>query len=304
MRSLEENERILRSVLAEDLTPATSHPGYEVLQGRYLLNGHINRIIRSYAKVATHLPETASICVLGASPLEGFLLRRLLPKCSCTLFGSPEHLVYDSACQYQFLRALPERPYQTIITSRRHNIETRLPVDSQSYDCVVCFEALEHLRQDPLSVVVEAHRALKTDGILFLSTPNLNSARSIHRALSWENPMFFPSFGPPPSGIIHAHEYSIVELLVLLQRGGFVVDNLETFNHKSGPHFDHDNAYRSKALLPTEVVSRWGLNSPQREIIETALANHPLRGDYIFVCAAPSREPNREPFAPLYHLPT
>jgi hypothetical protein len=95
-----------------------------------------------------------------------------------------------------------------------------------------------------------------------------------------------------------------VELLVLLQRGGFAVDNLETFNHESGAQFDHDTAYRSKALLPTEVVSRWGLDGHQLTFIESALANHPLRGDYIFVCAAPAREPKREPFAPLYHLPT
>lgn len=227
MRSLEENQTILRSIVAQGLTPKTTHPGYEVLKSRYLDNGHINRIVRSYAKVATHLSRDASICVLGASPLEGFLLKHILPQCSFTLFGSPEHLAYESASDYDFLRSPPERSYQTVITVRRHNIESRLPFDNGTYDCVICFETLEHLRQDPLGLVVESHRILKPHGTFFLSTPNLNSARSLQRAVSWESPMFFPSFGPPPSGIIHAHEYSVLELLALLIRGDSKFSNLK-----------------------------------------------------------------------------
>lgn len=302
MRSQEDNQRILRSIVVEELTPHSSHPGYEVLKKRYLDNGHINRIVRSYATVAAHMSTSASICILGASPLEGFLLQRLLPGCSCTLFGSPEHLGYESATDYEFTRNAPERPYHTVITSRRHNIESRLPVDNQVYDCVICFETLEHLRQDPLALVAEAHRVLKKGGLFFLSTPNLNSARSILRALSWESPMFFPSFGPPPSGIIHAHEYSISELLALLQQGGFNVSHLETFNHESDHTFNHDRAYRSKGLVPSEVVTRWGLEDVSPPNLEATLLNHPLRGDYIFISATPSGAPSSQAFAPLYHL--
>jgi len=115
--------------------------------------------------------------------------------------------------------------------------------------------------------------------------------------------MFFPSFGPPPSGIIHVHEFAVAELLALLQHGGFEVSDLETFNHESGPEFNHDHAYRSKALLPAHTISRWGLEDAPPTPLQLTLEAHPLRGDYIFVSAAPSGVPNSSPYAPLFYSP-
>ena len=48
---------------------------------------------------------------------------------------------------------------------------------SESFDCVVSIEAMEHL-ENPWHLVREANRVLKTQGTLILTTPNILSIRS------------------------------------------------------------------------------------------------------------------------------
>ena len=46
-----------------------------------------------------------------------------------------------------------------------------LPFDDDEFDCVVCFEVIEHL-SEPQNLLPELARVLKADGTLFISTPN------------------------------------------------------------------------------------------------------------------------------------
>ncbi len=48
----------------------------------------------------------------------------------------------------------------------------RLPFLSSSQDCVIACETFEHLNFNPLPVIAEINRVLKTDGILYISMPN------------------------------------------------------------------------------------------------------------------------------------
>lgn len=47
---------------------------------------------------------------------------------------------------------------------------TETPLKTASVDCILCTEVLEHLK-DPQACVDEIHRLLRTDGLVFVSTP-------------------------------------------------------------------------------------------------------------------------------------
>lgn len=59
------------------------------------------------------------------------------------------------------------------------DIETgELPYGDDRFDCIVCADILEHLR-DPWSVLAKLRRVLRDDGVLVASIPNLASLRVV-----------------------------------------------------------------------------------------------------------------------------
>ncbi len=50
----------------------------------------------------------------------------------------------------------------------------KFPFDDNEFDSVICREVLEHVT-DPYHVIKEAHRVLKPEGTLLLTTPNSNN---------------------------------------------------------------------------------------------------------------------------------
>ena len=287
----------LQALFHKEFIPTIPHAGYETLRKRYLENGHKDRLIESYSRIIPSLAKTDSVLLMGASPLEGFILRRTVPDISLKMIGSPESLLYRSPEEYDFFRQHDVQRDGELHSVERHNIETSLPLPDASFDTIVCLEVLEHLRRDPLFTLCEMRRLLKTGGTLFLSTPNINSARSVRRALQWENPMFFPSFGPPPMGILHAHEYSVREVLLLLDRAGFTPRELSSFNHVTLDSFDHDARYRCGGSVPFPIVEEVDASS---EALFEKLKDHPLRGDYLFIQAVGEHRYNPEPIDPIY----
>lgn len=290
--------KTLRSLFDKELTPTISHAGYETLRKRFLDNGHKERLIESYSRIIPSLNSNASVLIMGASPLEGFLIRHIVPEISLKMIGSPESLLYRSPDEYTFFRQHDAHEGGELYSVERHAIESALPLPDASFDVLICLEVLEHLRRDPLFTLCEMRRLLKTSGTLFLSTPNINSARSIRRALEWENPMFFPSFGPPPTGIIHAHEYSVREILLLLERSGFAPQEVASFNHAILDSFDHDERYRCGGTIPLHMIEETSASS---EAFFEKLKTHPLRGDYLFIRATGEHPSNPEPIHPLYY---
>jgi len=292
----------LTRVIAESLTPQSEHRGFSQFKSRYIQNGHIGRLIDSYARILSEIPPQATVVVLGASPLEGFLLEQTKRIRAYQLYGSPEHLSYRSADDFEFTRDLCGPSDGQVYAVKRHNLETPLPDANESFDAVICLEVLEHLRRDPLAFMGEVRRVLKPSGSLFLSTPNLNSARAISRALDWESPMFFPSFGPPPSGIIHAHEYSLFEVLALVTRAGLRVERIDSFDHPQTDSFNHDLQYRSRKLLDQDTLTRLKISGVETSEIIAEIRSSPLRGDYLFLQASRTGESNQQPYATLFHL--
>ena len=92
----------------------------------------------------------------------------------------------------------------------------------ESFDVVLLTEVLEHLREYPARVLIEARRLLRPGGILLVTTPNAASIpQRVRLALgrSVYSPLDDWIFGLPHAR--HAREYTVRELGDLLGHAGF-----------------------------------------------------------------------------------
>lgn len=296
-REKNDADRKVQALFDRELCATTRHSGFEVLHKRYIDNGHKERLITAYGMIYPCLAHAQQALVVGASPLEGFLLSRLAPHLKVRMIGSPESFIYQSPDAFEFSRHVSGAERGECFSVERHNIEISAPFADGSFDVVICLEVIEHLRRDPLGAICDMRRLLRDGGLMYLSTPNLNSVNAIRRSLEWESPMFFPSFGPPPVGVIHAHEFSVREIELLVRRAGFTIDKFYSFNHAILPEFNHDERYRCGS-----ADSSVKLEPPDDMTIASiqALRDHPLRGDYLFIEARGTGIPKPEPIHPLY----
>jgi 2-polyprenyl-3-methyl-5-hydroxy-6-metoxy-1,4-benzoquinol methylase len=110
------------------------------------------------------------------------------------------------------------------------NLKTnKIPCESDKYDIVILCEVLEHLNFNPLPTIVEVSRVLKTDGLLYLSLPNI--ARLTNRlklllGYSIHNPIddYFAQLSEKDNMIvgIHWREYTTKEIKYLFEKLGFL----------------------------------------------------------------------------------
>lgn len=110
--------------------------------------------------------------------------------------------------------ALAQKHYGNQIAIEKMDAHS-IPVDDESYDAVVLFEAIYYLK-DPLLFVREAKRVLRAGGLLLIGSANKE----------------WPGFNPSP---FSHHYFSAQELSRLLQEEGF---NVELFadcpDHEGG----------------------------------------------------------------------
>ena len=111
-----------------------------------------------------------------------------------------------------------------------------IPSEAGKFDLVIMCETLEHLNFNPIPVLLEINRILKTGGKLYLSLPNLASlvnraklllGRSIHNPVS----DFIHQLGDDRNMLVGLHwrEYTRSELFELVQAVGFSVDKFYYF---------------------------------------------------------------------------
>jgi SAM-dependent methyltransferase len=105
----------------------------------------------------------------------------------------------------------------------------KFPYPENSFDVVTCFEVLEHLKYSPIPMMKEIKRVLKPEGRLILTTPNINSARSLIKMLCGRSPQQCPYFHSSLDyGVIHPKEYTLEEVHDLFTSLGFKVELLDT----------------------------------------------------------------------------
>ena len=109
------------------------------------------------------------------------------------------------------------------------DMNLRLPYDDQFFDAVICIDGIEHLER-PFDFVRECARILKQDGVLILSTPNINALRSRWRWF-WtghHNKGKLPLNESQPSPLHHINLMSYQRLRYILHSSGFAVDKVAT----------------------------------------------------------------------------
>jgi len=105
-----------------------------------------------------------------------------------------------------------------------------LPYASNSFDVVIACEVLEHLNFNPLPVLQEINRVMKTDGYVYIGMPNqsriVNRVKLL-RGESVHNPIqyFFRQLDRNDNMIVGLHwrEYTLQETALMLELMGFAV---------------------------------------------------------------------------------
>jgi len=143
-------------------------------------------------------------------------------------FG-PDHNGNDGSVRIEYTN--PETNLETSKNFFYHhfNIETsHFPFNDGSFDLVLFCEIIEHLVNDPIHVLMEIKRILKPEGTLIISTPNSAKLENIVKIFRGEN-VFSPYSLYGPYGR-HNREYTIHELLILLDFCGFSVKKIFSKN--------------------------------------------------------------------------
>lgn len=117
----------------------------------------------------------------------------------------------------------------------------RYPYGDEHFDTVICCELLEHLERDPMHMMSEIHRVLKTNGILVLTTPNAVSLRALRAVVAGIHPNLFSKYVVPTllPETRHAREYTPRELMRLFADAGFSIQFIDT-----SPYGERPGIYR------------------------------------------------------------
>lgn len=102
------------------------------------------------------------------------------------------------------------------------NLETQvIPSADDYFDFIAFGEVLEHLFTPPTRVLAELRRVLSPSGILVITVPNIVSLMNRIRVLAGASPLPDPDYQLRPGMHGHIHEYTMGELVSLLNRLGF-----------------------------------------------------------------------------------
>lgn len=102
------------------------------------------------------------------------------------------------------------------------NSTEKLPVESHSFDIVLCQEIIEHV-ENPWQLFRTSHSLLKTDGLLILSTPNVRSKYSrllffLTGYMKWFTPACFS---------YHINPMADWEIKLIAQKTGFILKKIK-----------------------------------------------------------------------------
>jgi 2-polyprenyl-3-methyl-5-hydroxy-6-metoxy-1,4-benzoquinol methylase len=113
------------------------------------------------------------------------------------------------------------------------NMDEALPLMNESADLLLCIDGIEHIRRQ-FDFVAEAHRVLKKDGELIITTPNISSLKSRWRWLlsGHHHLCSAPLDEKMPSPWHHVGMLSYPELRYMLHASGFVITKVATSRMK------------------------------------------------------------------------
>jgi SAM-dependent methyltransferase len=104
----------------------------------------------------------------------------------------------------------------------------KFPFEDACFDIVLFCEVLEHLTRDPMFAISEINRILKHGGRVIITTPNIIRLEALYKVLMGYSPYFYATY--PKNGCTDRHnrEYAPNEVALLLEKGGFELQMLQT----------------------------------------------------------------------------
>jgi 2-polyprenyl-3-methyl-5-hydroxy-6-metoxy-1,4-benzoquinol methylase len=115
-----------------------------------------------------------------------------------------------------------------------HDIEANgLPFDDNMFDAILFTEVLEHIAiKNPVDILSDMRRVLKSGGLLILSTPNVCNISNISALMNGEN-IFWPKEMFYGSLDRHNREYTPDEVAEVVLKAGFGENQMYGFNCSS-----------------------------------------------------------------------
>ncbi len=216
------------SAFLESVCRESDHPTARFWRDYWLATGHIHRLNQMIERMEPLLQSRPALLDIGGF---GELLLILWKFAGLT---SLRGVSLEGNCiGYRNGRLLPaDDPTSefTIYIDQCDLERQRLQLEDSTFDLVTCFEMLEHLRFDPIFMMLEIHRVLRPGGLLLLTTPNSSGWESLARAAEFDTPLMFSSYFADGSGIGHCKEYSVNELRQFVQNAGFSIEEFDTFD--------------------------------------------------------------------------
>ncbi len=165
----------------------------------------------------------------------------------------------------------------------KHDLDLPLPVDAGGYDLVCCCEGLEHVG-NPLLLLREFHRALKPDGLLVVTTPNVWYPAS---RLQYLLRGFFPSFPPlagkvVPGTHMHITPWSWPQLYAYFKLAGFSPPQILT-EPLSKPKYFHERLLGLPGKMYCRRRARKALDDKARQFWQAAGSEASLMGRHLIV---------------------
>jgi ubiquinone/menaquinone biosynthesis C-methylase UbiE len=118
----------------------------------------------------------------------------------------------------------------TVVTFNINLEHNPIPLPDASLDLVLCCEVIEHMDVDPMFLLAEINRVVKPGGHLFITTPNIASARGVWKILNGYAPHFFTQYMKDRSPYRHNYEHDIHSLQSLTRAAGFATRMLKTLD--------------------------------------------------------------------------
>ena len=138
---------------------------------------------------------------LGANPYFTTMLLDRYTSLELSLanyFGFSDNGEYSQTVSYKDI--IDNKDYDTKFDYQHFNIEKDLfPYEDNQFELVIFAEIIEHLLNDPCSVLREIKRVLKSDGYLVLTTPNVARLENVARIIQGSN-IYDPYSGYGPYG--------------------------------------------------------------------------------------------------------
>jgi SAM-dependent methyltransferase len=125
--------------------------------------------------------------------------------------------------------------------------ESRFPYEDASFDVVLYCEIIEHLLMNPVHTLTEIRRVMKPGGLLVVTTPNVARLGNV-LAMADGRSIYDPYSGFGPYGR-HNREFSMTELLHLLEFAGFEHESSFTADAHREDHSGHPKFEMASSLI-------------------------------------------------------